>query len=63
MPACASICLENADYRLIKKKYLQSDWLRGVQIGQIEYNITLLSIFVPLTKQKKIQHSNSVAEK
>ena len=31
MPAYASICLENADYRLSKKKYLQSDWLRGVQ--------------------------------
>ena len=43
------------------KKYLQSDWLRGVHIGRIctVFNICTLS----LKNNKKNQHSISVAEK
>ena len=61
MPAYAWICLENADYRLRKKK-ISAIWLaeRSTILAKC---VLCCQYLYSLTKQKKIQHSNSVAEK
>ena len=43
------------------KKYLQSDWLRGVHYWPYLYSV--FNICTLLLNKKKIQHSNSVVEK
>ena len=43
------------------KKYLQPDWLRGVQYLPYLYSVSIFVLFDYV--RKKIQHSNSVAEK
>ena len=43
------------------KKYLQSDWLEGVQYWPYLYSV--FNICTLWLNEKKIQHSNSVAEK
>ena len=44
------------------KKYLQSDWLRGLQYWPYLYSVFNICTLW-LNKKKKIQHLNSVAEK